>query len=346
MDASNPHAEQFRTLQSLRLPRVFRAVGWLSVLTVILVGLFLAFVPWVQTTSGPGTVTALNPNDRQQDINALVSGRIQEWFVQDGSHVSVGDPIVRIMDNDPQLLERLNAERRQVEAKIQAAETAVMTAETDEQRMKELYEEGLAARREYEQARIRVEELRARVAEAAAELSRVDVNISRQSVQIVRAPRNGTILRVNAGATATFVSTGDVVATFVPDDVTRAIELYIDGRDVALVRPGAKVRLQFEGWPVVQFSGWPSVAVGTFGGIVTAVDPSAQANGRFRILVVEDTSDPHPWPDESFVRFGSKVRGWVLLETVSVGYEIWRQLNNFPPNFLTPPVDAGAGEAP
>ena len=45
-------------------------------------------------------------------------------------------------------------------------------------------------------------------------------------------------------------------------------------------------------------------------------------------------------PDQRFVRFGSKARGWVLLDTVSVGYEIWRQLNNFPPNF---PVD---GQSP
>jgi len=25
------------------------------------------------------------------------------------------------------------------------------------------------------------------------------------------------------------------------------------------------------------------------------------------------------------------VQAWVLLETVPVGFEIWRQLNNFPP---------------
>ena len=47
-----------------------------------------------------------------------------------------------------------------------------------------------------------------------------------------------------------------------------------------------------------------------------------------------------PWPDRRFVRFGSKARAWVLLETVPVGFEIWRQLNNFPPNF---PAEGGAG---
>ncbi|HBS34813.1 MAG TPA: RND transporter, partial [Parvularcula sp.] len=103
-----------------------------------------------------------------------------------------------------------------------------------------------------------------RVAEVEAELNRADVNISRQSAQIVRAPRDGVILRVNAGDAATFVDAGQEVASFVPAGVARAVEIFIDGRDVALVKPGAKARLQFEGWPAVQFSGWPSVAIGTF----------------------------------------------------------------------------------
>lgn len=336
--------DYFQTLHAQKMPRVMRAVGWILVTGVVAVALFLVYTPWTQTTSGFGTVTALNPNDRLQEINALVPGRIQKWYVQDGSQVDVGDPIVQVADVDPQLLERLEAERNQVLAKLEAAETAVQTAEIDLRRMKELFDEGLAARREYEQAGIRVEELRARVAEAAAELTRVDVNLSRQSVQLVRAPRDGVILRVFAGDAATFVRAGDVVATFVPNNADRAVELYVDGRDVALVRVGAPVRLQFEGWPVVQFSGWPSLAVGTFGGTVVAVDPSAQANGRFRVLVTEDATDMPAWPDQRFVRFGSAARGWVLLEDVSVGYELWRQMNNFPPELpgVTPGNATGA----
>lgn len=331
MTTRERHLGHFRTLHAQRVPRVMGVIGWIITVGTTAVALFLAFVPWVQTTEGMGAVTALNPNDRLQEINALVPGRIQEWYVRDGSHVAVGDPIVRIADIDPQLLERLQAERDQVVAKLAAADSAMQTAEIDMRRMADLYEQGLAARRDYEQARIRVDELRSRLAEAAAELNRLDVSLTRQSVQIVRAPRAGVILRVNAGDAATFVKAGDVVATFVPDNAERAIELFVDGRDIALVREGADVRLQFEGWPAVQFSGWPSIAVGTFGGKVAAVDPTAQANGRFRILVTEDPDFATPWPDERFVRFGSTARGWVLLDTVSAGYELWRLLNNFPP---------------
>jgi Multidrug resistance efflux pump len=250
---------------------------------------------------------------------------------------------VRIADIDPNLIERLQAERTQIELQLQAAQSALATARLDERRARELFEAGLAARRDFEQAQIRIAEMEGRVAAAQANLNRADVNLSRQSVQIVRAPRDGFIQSLNAGDAATYINAGDVLATFVPDNAERVVEIFIDGRDVALVKRGDKARIMFEGWPAVQFSGWPSVAVGTFGGTVVAVDQSAQPNGRFRVLIAEDKSDPHPWPEERFVRFGAQAQAWVLLETVPVGYEIWRQLNNFPPE-LPPGETAAAGE--
>lgn len=321
----------FTTLASIRTPRIMRAVFVMLLAAIVITIAFLIYVPWVQTTSGFGVVTTLSPNERKQDINALVPGRIEEWYVRDGSSVKKGDPIVRIADIDPNLIERLQAERRQIDLQLQAAKSALATAEIDVRRLRELFEAGLAARRDYEQAQIRVAELRGRVAAAEADLNRADVNISRQSVQIVRAPRDGFIQSLNAGDAATFIRAGDVLATFVPDGATRVVEIFIDGRDVALVRPGDRARIQFEGWPAVQFSGWPSVAVGTFGGRVIAVDQSAQVNGRFRVLIAEEKLDGYGWPEERYVRFGAAVQAWILLETVPVGYEIWRQLNNFPP---------------
>ena len=331
---------QFTALESVKTPRVMRTVFLIILFGFIAAVGFLIYVPWVQTTSGQGVVTTLNPNERQQEINALVSGRIEEFFVRDGSQVKKGDPIARIADIDPQLVERLESERQQVEIQLQAAQNALATAQIDERRMAELFREGLAARRDFEQAQIRVDQMRQGVAEAQANLTRQQVALSRQSSQLVTAPRDGFIQSVNAGDVATIVNAGDPLVTFVPQSAERVVEIFVDGRDVGLVQIGDKARVQFEGWPVVQFSGWPSVAVGTFGGIVTAVDQSAQANGRFRVLIAEDKSDPHAWPKERYARFGASVRSWILLETVPVGYEIWRQLNNFPPE-----LPAGADPA-
>jgi RND family efflux transporter MFP subunit len=320
-----------------------RMVFALLLAGIVVTVAFLIYVPWVQTTSGRGVVTTLSPNERRQDINALVPGRIEEWYVRDGSTVKKGDPIVRIADIDPQLIDRLQAERAQIALQLEAAKSALATARIDERRTRELFEAGLAARRDFEQAQIRINEREGAVAAAQAALNRADVNLSRQSVQIVRAPRDGFIQSLNAGDAATFISAGDVLATFVPDGAERVVEIFIDGRDVALVTPGDKVRIQFEGWPAVQFSGWPSVAVGTFGGRVIAVDQSAQTNGRFRVLIAEDRSEEHRWPEERFVRFGAAVQAWVLLETVPVGYEIWRQLNNFPPELPAAESTGSAG---
>ncbi|WP_181443617.1 HlyD family efflux transporter periplasmic adaptor subunit [Porphyrobacter sp. YT40] len=332
----------FTTLASIRTPKVMRAVFFILLAAIIITVAFLIYVPWVQTASGRGVVTTLSPNERRQDINALVPGRIEEWYVRDGSSVKKGDPIVRIADLDPNLLQRLQAERTQMELQLQAAQSALATARIDERRSRELFEAGLAARRDYELAQIKVADLEARVAAAQADLNRADTNIARQSEQIVRAPRDGFIQSLNAGDAATYINAGDVLATFVPEGAERVIEIFIDGRDVALVRPGDPARIQFEGWPAVQFSGWPSVAVGTFGGRVIAVDQSAQVNGRFRVLIAEEKMDGYSWPEERYVRFGAAVQAWVLLETVPVGYEIWRQLNNFPPEL---PAATSTGSA-
>jgi hypothetical protein len=95
------------------------------------------------------------------------------------------------------------------------------------------------------------------------------------------------------------------------------------------VTPGRHVRLLFEGWPGVQFAGWPSVAVGTFGGEVATIDATDNGKGQFRVLVTP--AGEEPWPADRFLRQGVRTSGWILLNRVSLGWEIWRQLNGFPP---------------
>lgn len=93
------------------------------------------------------------------------------------------------------------------------------------------------------------------------------------------------------------------------------------------------VRLQFEGWPAVQWVGWPSVAVGTFGGVVAFVDPHDDGKGRFRILVRPDPVEgmTNPWPSGFSLRQGLRAQGWVQLNRVTLGWELWRRINAFPP---------------
>lgn len=331
MTISEAQLTHFRSLAGLNPPRLVIVVAWL-----ILVGICLAvailFVPWRQTAQGGGQVISLDPDDRPQQVSSLVDGRIQRFFVQDGQLVNAGDPIAQVVDVDPNFLERLAAEKAEIEAQIAAIEQARAVASIDVGRTGQLFAEGLAARRDYEQTQIKVAEANAKLAEAKAKLKQIEVRQMRQSAQVVTAPRSGRVQNLNAAAGGALISAGTVLAMIAPEQVSRAVELYVDGRDIPLVEQGRPVRLEFEGFPAFQFSGWPAFAVGIYDGQVRSVDPTPRADGLFRVLVEPRPGKP-AWPARRFVRQGGKALGWIQGDNVTVGYELWRQINDFPLNF-------------
>lgn len=320
------------SLNGMKMPSAVRVFTGVSLVLTVAVLLFISLVPWVQTVSGSGQIVALNPAEREQAISALVPGRIAEWYVREGSRVEAGQPIARIVDNDPQLMSRLQTQLRLAREGLASAETALKTARLDAERKTSLFADGLVSRLEMEQAQIQLVAFEVKAQGAAEQLNQAEIALSREGSQEVLAPRAGFITQVTAGGTATFVRAGDRLARFAPDDIQSAVEIFVDGRDASLVEVGKPARLQFEGWPVIQFSGWPSVAIGTFEGVVTFVDPMAGRNGKFRVVVLP-VEDGTPWPSNNILRVGTNARGWVLLDEVSVIYELWRQLNNFPPEF-------------
>lgn len=149
----------------------------------------------------------------------------------------------------------------------------------------------------------------------------------------IRAPRSGVIQQWFGVAGSDTVKEGDQLFVIVPETTELAVELKVNGNDMPLIKEGDNVRLQFHGWPAVQFVGWPSVAVGTFGGKVNRVFPTDDGKGNFRVLVSphKTTENDSEWPDDRYLRQGVRANGWVLLKEVPLGYEIWRQLNGFPP---------------
>lgn len=173
---------------------------------------------------------------------------------------------------------------------------------------------------------------------AVGELTKIDVRLARQATQLVRAPIDGAVLRVLTRQGAEMVKAGDVLLELVPVSGHNVVELWVDGNDAPLVSPGRKVRIQFEGWPALQFIGWPSIAVGTFGGEVLVVDASDNGRGEFRALVQPDPDSPS-WPEQRYLRQGVRANGWILLDRVTLGFEIWRQFNGFPPTTTAPGVD-------
>ena len=157
-------------------------------------------------------------------------------------------------------------------------------------------------------------------------------------------------MSANVGQGGQYVKEGDELCTIVPDTNDRVVELFLDGIDAPLVLAFADrtgrlphVRLQFEGWPAIQFSGWPELAIGTFGGKVRQVDSAASATGKFRVLVEpESRLEGDTWPAAEFLRQGNQAVGWVFLNRVPLGYEIWRRLNGFPPVLAPESKDKGS----
>lgn len=324
-------ASSFSNLRKIDLPNPIQIFGRILLVAIILMIAVLALTPWQQTSKGFGTIIANDPNDRAQEINAPISGRIKKWHVRDGSKVKQNDIIAEIVDNDPMILERIKAERDAKKRKFQVVQIASETAKINYDRQNDLFQKGLSSRRDFEEAKIEYKKLLSATESAASELAESETKLSRQENQIIYAPKDGVVLRVLAGHNATVVKAGDKIATFAPELTDPAIELYVSSNDIPLIYEGRKVRLQFEGWPAIQFSGWPSLAIGTFGGVVSAIDSSISDNGKFRIIVKK--AEGENWPDQRFLRHGTKVYGWVLLNNVRLGYEIWRQINSFPPEF-------------
>jgi multidrug resistance efflux pump len=205
---------------------------------------------------------------------------------------------------------------------------------------------GVAA--DYEKEIVKAQSERAKtLAEAstdAAEVAKLATKVAslevRRGFYEIRAPQDGYVVQARRAGLGETIKAGDPLVTVQPAEPERAVELYVKAMDVALIRPGDPVRVQFDGWPALQFAGWPSVSVGTFGGRVAVVDRVGQPNGLFRVLVVERTEGgDQPWPRQ--LRMGSGVYGWTMLREVRVWYEVWRQLNGFPPSVAAPPADAG-----
>ncbi len=187
------------------------------------------------------------------------------------------------------------------------------------------------------------------------ELQEIDNRIERFKARFVKAPSDGVVFRISAeGQVGQFVKEGDELAVIVPDATDRVVELFIDGVDAPLIAAhmeqtgrGPHVRLQFEGWPGVQFTGWPSVATGTFGGRVRQIDPTDDGYGRFRILVEpEEMFEGDRWPEGVYLRQGNQAVGWVFLNRVTLGFELWRQFNGFPPVVAPKPPEKKDGGKP
>ncbi len=174
--------------------------------------------------------------------------------------------------------------------------------------------------------------------ETQAELAKLGneyVNMEIRSQQyFILAPQAGQVVKATQAGIGETIKEGDPVCSIMPLSTDVAVEMYVKAMDVPLIAKGRRVRVEFDGFPALQFSGWPSISVGSFGGTVEVIDVVNTNPGEFRILVIPDLQDT-AWPKQ--IRVGSGTKSWVMLDDVPIWYELWRQLNGFPPSLYAEP---------
>ena len=299
---------------------------------------------------------------------------------------SLDSLITALQQNKVLNLDQARNRVRYIEAAYEAAKVDSMVEADRFERRDRLYRDGLSTRTEYEANLLKLQQASAKLVEqrqslenarlevsavgasyaekieaakanreqTRAEIGEGDADVARlrnqhasmrirDSMYVIEAPQDGFVVRAVQRGVGETVKEGEALLTVVPARPDQAAAIYVRAVDVPLLARGRKVRLLFDGWPAIQFSGWPSVSVGTFGGVVQVIDLVDSRDGKFRILVSPDSTD-EPWPTQ--LRMGTGVKAWAMLDEVPVWFEVWRQLNGFPPTVRPEDADPGLGPRP
>lgn len=404
---------------------------WTLIMAAIV--LIMLFLPWTQNIQARGNVTALKQEQRPQQINTIIGGRVEKWFVKEGDYVKKGDTLVQLSEVkadylDPNLLQRT---REQIEAKqvsvksyqnkISATETQIsalqnvlkakfdqlknklqqlnvkaqadsmdMIAAANEwtiasvqyNRQKLMHDSGLVSltqlelrnqgfqnalakkisaenkflstkqdisitqiefntvQQEYLEKVSKAESDKfgslSMMATSQGEISKLENQFAsyaiRNGMYYIVAPQNGQIVKARTAGIGEVLKEGDMLVNIVPNQIDYAVELYVRPIDLPLISEGQEVRFIFDGFPAIVFSGWPEASYGTYSGIVSAIESDVSGNGKFKVLVKENSAY-RKWPPE--LKIGTGADGIALLKDVPVWYELWRNINSFPPDYYT-----------
>ncbi|CAA6811854.1 MAG: RND efflux membrane fusion protein [uncultured Sulfurovum sp.] len=168
-------------------------------------------------------------------------------------------------------------------------------------------------------------------------LQRQATNISRYGTSQVVAEKDGYIVRLLNNDKNKFIKKGENIMQFAPKATLKSVLLKVSDFNMPLIKEGLPTRIMFYGWPALQISGWPTIKFGTFGGIIKKVEAISHEQGFYYAYIVEDPNE-EPWPNDMLLRMGTQSTVWVRLNTVPIWYQIWRLMNAFPPQMLTPEV--------
>ena len=397
------------------------------------------FLPWTQNIRSNGYVTTLRQEQRPQELQSQIPGKIVKWYVKEGDFIKTGDTLLQLAEVkddylDPGQLNRtqqqiaanqdkagfytqkigtasnqirtleeqrdlkissLNNKREQIDRKIVSKKADIAAAKVDFensdmqlQRAKKMLDAGVISKIDFErrsavfikakaalvdkenelsnlkqdlivnqlEASTATQEYADKIFKAQGEQfsSRSEIAASEEKVAslsnkyqnlklragyyFVLAPQGGQIIKAKKQGIDEIIKEGEMLLEIVPENTAFAVEMFVNPLDVQLINIGQKVRFQFDGFPAIVFTGWPQSSYGTFGGKVVAIETNRNTDGKFRILVAEDSTD-RKWPPT--LKMGTGSKGFALLKDVPVYYELWRNINGFPPEYYKLSTPAG-----
>ena len=152
----------------------------------------------------------------------------------------------------------------------------------------------------------------------------------RKGLYYILATQDGQITQLTKAGIGEIVKDAETIGIIVPKKIDYIAEIYVKPVDLPLIRENQKVMLTFDGFPAIVFSGWPNSSYGTFSGKIIAVENSISENGLFKAIVAEDKTQKR-WPPN--MKIGTGASGIAILNDVPIWYEIWRNINGFPPDY-------------
>jgi RND family efflux transporter MFP subunit len=213
-----------------------------------------------------GTISA--PPNQDVRVSSMVAGRIARLMAAEGDLVRSGQVLAKIEDRP------FRDQIQQAEAAVEQARANLENARLNRERNENLFQRGIAARKEVEDARTQVSVTEASLRQAEAALALARLQLSRTEV---RSPLDGTVVK-------RLVSAGEQVDGTAAQPIYEVanlteVELYGNVPAVYLgrIRVGQALRISTEAFATREF-------LGRVVAISPAVDPATNV-GLVRIRI-------------------------------------------------------------
>ena len=214
---------KLQSWEAVQIPERLRFSSRLAIKLVVLFILVIAFVPWTQTITVTGQLSAYSPYERPQDVEAQITGRIKKWHILEGVRVKQGDIILELDDYDPsfmapdllalleqrkkaleetrkaaiaraeQLDKRIGEMRNLVKAAVPSASARVLEADN---KVREAYQKAEAARIAVATAELNVDRNKQLAAQGL--VSQRELEVSIQAAIATKADLSGALANVKA----------------------------------------------------------------------------------------------------------------------------------------------------